>query len=177
MKRLFGALAVAAALATPFALSVAATPAAADPVNTEVPAIGANWLFVQVADQVSIEGNKLILKGTAPQTLMFADRPERMTGETTTAGFVKIWNQGKDSFQKDPPNATLAVTGADGKPQTAVVELTDPVVNGDTLTYTFRTLSNEQPVAGTSASLFIDWWYAGPGHCWRGPYGGLHCVY
>lgn len=138
----------------------------------------ANWLFVQVADSVMVDDKTITLKGVAPQTLMFSDRPERMTGDATTAGFVKFWNEGKDSFQKDPPNATLAVT-VDGKPVTAVVELTNPVLTGDTLVYSYKLLSDDKPVSGTNASLFLDWWYGyGPrwgGGCWRGPYGGLHC--
>ncbi|TCT07568.1 hypothetical protein [Aquabacter spiritensis] len=135
----------------------------------------ANWLFVQAADSATVDGSKLVLKGVAPQTIMFADRPDRMTGDVATTSFVKLWTDGKDSFQKDPPNATLSVTGADGKSQVSVLELTDPVLSGDTLTYTIKVLSDAKPVSGQTASLFIDWWYAGPGHCWRGPYGGLHC--
>lgn len=139
----------------------------------------ANWLFVQVADSVVVDDKTITLKGVAPQTLMFSDRPERMTGDAPTANFVKFWNEGKDSFQKDAPNATLSVT-VDGKPVTAVVELTNPVINGDTLVYNYKLLSDDKPVSGTSASLFIDWWYGygpywHPGYCWRGPYGGLHC--
>ncbi|TCT03478.1 hypothetical protein [Aquabacter spiritensis] len=143
----------------------------------------ANWLFVQVADSVTVDGNTLTLKGVAPQTLMFTDRPERMTGDAPTPAFVKFWTTGKSDFEKDPPNATLAVT-VDGKPATAVVELTNPVLNGDSLTYTFKVLGGDPPKNGTNPSLFIDWWYGpgygpgpywGHGYCWRGPYGGLHC--
>ncbi|MEP9378572.1 hypothetical protein ABLE91_17785 [Aquabacter sp. CN5-332] len=153
-------------------LAVAAPAMAQSSAQTAMPA--ANWLFVQAADSATVDGSKLVLKGVAPQTVMFADRPERMTGDTTTASFVKLWTDGKDSFQKDPPNATLSVT-VDGKSQVSVVELSDPVLSGDTLTYNIKVLSNEKPVSGQAASLFIDWWYGGPGRCWRGPYGGLHC--
>lgn len=142
----------------------------------------ANWLFVQVADSVTIDEKTITLKGVAPQTLMFTDRPERMTGDAPTPSFVKFWNSGKSDFQKDPPNATLAVT-VDGKPTTTVVELTDPQLNGDTLVYNYRVLGGDPlPKTGTNANLFIDWWYGpgwgpgwGGGYCWRGPYGGLHC--
>lgn len=152
--------------------------APAKPGNTEEMK-PANWLFVQVADSVTVDDKTITLKGVAPQTVMFADRPERMTGDAPTASFVKFWTTGKDSFQKDPPNATLTVV-VDGKSQVASVELTDPVINGDTLTYTYKLLGDEKPVSGTNASLFIDWWYGpGPywhgGGCWRGPWGHLHC--
>ncbi|OYW52389.1 MAG: hypothetical protein B7Z30_15840 [Rhizobiales bacterium 12-68-15] len=167
MKKLLSATLVAASLAM-------AAPAMADSAGTQVNMPAANWLFVQAADSVTVDGNKIVLKGVAPQTVMFTDRPERMTGDTTTAGFVKLWNDGKDSFQKDPPNATLSVT-ADGTTKAFVVELTDPSLSGDTLTYTYKVLGTEAPVSGQAASLFIDWWYAAPGRCVRGPYGGLHC--
>lgn len=157
-------------------LAAAAPAMAADNSAASVPMPAANWLFVQTADSATVDGNKLVLKGVSPQTVMFSDRPERMTGDTATPKFVSFWNQGKDNFQKDPPNATLSVT-KDGASKVAVVELTDPVLSGDTLTYTIKVLSPEAPVSGQAASLFIDWW-VGPGyggHCWRGPYGGLHC--
>lgn len=169
MKTFLSAALVAASLAV-------GAPAMADSAGAQGPMPAANWLFVQAADSATVEGSKLILKGVAPQTVMFTDRPDRMTGDATTASFVKMWSAGKDSFQKDPPNATLSVT-VNGKTQVSVIELTDPVLSGDTLTYTIKVLSDEKPVSGEAASLFIDWWYAGPGYCWRGPYGGLHCRY
>jgi hypothetical protein len=151
----------------------------------------ANWLFVQTADSVTVEGTTLTLKGVAPQTLMFTDRPERMTGDAPTAKFVEYWTSGKSDFEKDPPNATLSVD-VDGKPQLSVIELLNPRISGDTLTYTVKVLGDAPPVSGKATSLFIDWWYGpgwgprrfwapvGPifpaaGGCWRGPYGGLHC--
>ncbi|MFG1345036.1 hypothetical protein V5F59_09105 [Xanthobacter autotrophicus DSM 431] len=137
----------------------------------------ANWLFVQVADSVVVDDKTITLKGVAPQVLMFTDRPERMTGDATTASFIKLWTEGKDSFQKDPPNATLSVT-VDGKPSVAAVELTDPVLTGDTLVFSYKLLGDEKPASGINASLFIDWWYGRGwrgGGCWRGPWGHLHC--
>jgi hypothetical protein len=158
----------------------------------------ANWLFVQTAASMSFEGSTLTLKGVGPQTLMFTDRPERMTGDAPTAKFVEYWTSGKSDFEKDPPNATLSVT-VNGEPQLSVLELTNPQLRGDTLTYTVKLLGDAPPPsAGQAPSLFIDWWYGpgwgprpywgpwrpgpwgpgpywGGGGCWRGPYGGLHC--
>jgi hypothetical protein len=64
-----------------------------------------------------------------------------------------------------------------------VIELTNPQLNGNNLTYKVKVLGDTPPPASSSAaSLFIDWWawHPGPppgpwGRCWRGPYGGLHC--
>lgn len=146
---------------------------------------GVQWLFVQVADSITVTDKTITLKGVAPQVIMFADRPERITGDASTATFIKIWNEGKDSFQKDPPNATLSVT-VNGEPNLSVIELSNPVLSGDTLTYDYKLLSEDKPLSGANASLFIDWWHyhrwwgPGPGRwggggCWRGPLGGLHC--
>ncbi|WP_051356445.1 hypothetical protein [Azorhizobium doebereinerae] len=135
----------------------------------------ANWLFVVTADSASIDGKTLTLKGVSPQIVMFSDRPERLTGDASTAGFISYWTGGKGDFQRDPPNATLSTT-VNGKVVVAVVELTAPKLDGDTLTYSYRVLGDTKPEAGADASLFIDWWVgAGGGGCWRGPYGGLHC--
>jgi hypothetical protein len=143
---------------------------------------GANWLFVQTADSITTDGKTITLKGVNPQTLMFTDRPERMTGDASTEKFVAFWKSGQSDFEKDPPNATIS-TVVDGKPELAVVELTNPQLSGDSLTYTIKVLGMEPPNAGQAVSLFIDWWY-GPrwgwrgwagGYCWRGPWGGLHC--
>ena len=139
---------------------------------------GANWLFVQTADSITTDGKTITLKGVKPQTLMFTDRPERMTGDASTEKFVAFWKSGQGDFEKDPPNATIS-TVVDGKPELAVVELTNPQLSGDSLTYTIKVLGMEPPKAGQAASLFIDWWY-GPrwgwrswagGYCWRGPLG------
>lgn len=147
----------------------------------------ANWLFVQVADSFTSDGKSITLKGIAPQTLMFTDRPERMTGDALTAKFVEFWTKGKDDFEKDPPNATLSIQSTD-KTALAVVELKNPRIDGDALTYDYRILEGTVPASGKEISLFIDWWYGpgpgpywgGPGpwrggYCWRGPWGGLHC--
>ncbi|HYP84485.1 hypothetical protein [Variovorax sp.] len=160
----------------------------------------ANWLFVQTGTSFTSDGKTLSIHGVAPQTLMFTDRPERMTGDVLTNRFVEFWNQGKDNFQKDPPNATIS-TAIDDKTDLVVVELTNPRLSGDTLTYDIRLLDGEMPHAGKQISVFIDWWYGpgwrraygpppapgarwgwgwGPGpypggRCWRGPYGALHC--
>ena len=144
-----------------------------------------NWLFVQTADSVTSDGKTITLRGAAPQTIMFSDRPDRITGDASTKSFVAMWDKGKNSFQKDPPNATLSAV-VKGKVQTAVVELMDPKLSGNDLTYTIKVLDGEVPQDGDTPSLFIDWWRAGPGWGWRrawgpgwgcrrGPYGGLHC--
>jgi len=181
-------LALAPALLVAF--GVQAATAAEPPAEHPMPA--ANWLFVQVADSFTSDGKTITLKGIAPQTLMFSDRPQRMTGDAKTEKFVAYWLEGKTDFEKDAPNATIS-TFVDGKPSLTVVELMNPKLEGDTLTYEIKTLEGDVPAAGQEVSLFIDWWYGpgwgprwrpgwgpGPGPwpgggCFQGPYGGWHC--
>lgn len=178
--------------------STAAAPAGAE--SNVVPMPPANWLFVQTGQSFTSDGKTLKIRGVSPQTLMFSDRPERMTGDVLTPKFIEFWNQGKDDFQKDPPNATIS-TVIDGKTDLVVVELLNPRREADELVYDIKLLSGTMPAAGEQISIFIDWWYGpgwrrgwgwGPGvqvgiypppppppyaggRCWRGPYGHLHC--
>lgn len=189
MKRLGFLLAIALAVA---GLSARAETPAPPPTTGLQPMPAANWLFAQTGSGFTSDGKTLTITGVSSQTLMFSDRPERMTADAPTAKFVSFWTEGKDSFEKDPPNASVSFT-ADGKPDLAVVELTNPRIDGDTLTYTIKTLEGSLPEKGGDISLFIDWWYGpayhpgwvwhpGPGpedwpggRCWRDYYGHLHC--
>src|SRR6476620_12564914 len=70
-------------------------------------------LFVQNAKDVSFREGKLVLRGVNSVTVCFTDRPARMAGHMQTSQFVPLWSQGKDSFLKDNPNATLSVFSGD----------------------------------------------------------------
>jgi hypothetical protein len=134
----------------------------------------ADWLFVQIGSAFTSDGKSLTVKGVSPQTLMFTDRPERMTGDVRTSQFVQNWTTGKDNFRNDPPNATIS-TVVDGETKLAVVELLNPRLDGDSLTYDIKTLDGTLPSSGAQISLFVDWWYGPGGYCWRGQWGHVHC--
>lgn len=115
----------------------------------------ADFLFVQNSREVAFAEDRLTLKGINPVTVMFSDRPERIAGHMTTASFVPFWSKGGDSFLKDPPNATLSFL--EGKDLAdAVVELRDPVLEGESLSYRVKVLEGEIPASAGAASLFID---------------------
>ena len=69
--------------------------------------------------------------------------------------FVPFWSEGKDSFESDPPNADISIVDGKTLKQT-VVELQDPALDGNTLTYTVKILQGDMPVAGTDVAVFID---------------------
>jgi hypothetical protein len=106
----------------------------------------------------TLEGNKLTLTGVLPNSIIFADRPYRAAGHVLTSLFIEEWGDGKDSFAKDPPNATISVLGTDGTTvDDAVVVLKSPKLDGDNLTFDVTVLEGDLAGAKGSAALFIDW--------------------
>jgi hypothetical protein len=112
-------------------------------------------LFVQNAKNMSFSEGKLVLRGVNPVTVCFSDRPARLAGHMQTSRFVPMWSQGKDSFLKDNPNATLSVFSGDNVAD-LVVELSNPQLSGDDLTYDVRLLEGTPPANGGACALFID---------------------
>jgi hypothetical protein len=121
-----------------------------------------------------LEGGKLTMSGIAPNSIVFADRPVRAAGHVLTRDFIKQWDEGNDSFAKDPPNATISVMNSDGSAiEDAVVVLKTPKLEGDTLTFDVTVLEGEVATANGPASLFIDWFAARGGFGRVGVAGGL----
>jgi hypothetical protein len=112
-------------------------------------------LFVQNAKNVTFNNGKLVLEGVNPVTVCFSDRPARLAGHMQTSRFVPLWSQGKDSFLKDNPNATLSVFRGDNVSD-LVVELSNPQLSGNDLTYDARILEGTLPANGGACALFID---------------------
>src|SRR5215212_248313 len=66
-------------------------------------------LAVINADGAKLEEGKLVLTGVSTNAIVFADRPVRSAGHVTTEQFIMQWDDGKDNFAVDPPNATVSV--------------------------------------------------------------------
>jgi hypothetical protein len=121
--------------------------------GAQEPAKQADFLFVQTAKGMTFD--KLTLDGVGPVTVMFSDRPERIAANMRTAAFTPFWSKGKDSFLSDPPNADISIVEGD-KLRQFVVVLQDPVLQGDSLTYTVKVLQGDIPAKGDDVSVFID---------------------
>ena len=120
----------------------------------------------------TLQGSTLTLTGVTPNSIVFADRPFRAAGHVLTRHFLKEWDEGNDSFAKDPPNATISVLGADGASvEDAVVVLKSPKLEGDNLTFDVTVLEGSLAKATGPASLFIDW-FAARGYGGRAVVGG-----
>jgi hypothetical protein len=132
-------------------LSGGAAAAEAEPIMVQL-------LFVQNAKAVVFEKGTLTLKGVSPMTVFFSDRPVRIAGHFNTRDeFVPLWDEGKDSFLKDPPNATVSMYEK-GKDQLkdVVVKLSHPRLKGDDLTYDITVIEGKVPEKGGECSVFID---------------------
>jgi hypothetical protein len=106
---------------------------------------------------VSLEGNKLVFTGVAPNSIIFADRPVRAAGHDLTAHVIDDWNKGSDNFAKDPPNATVSGFTKDGKVvKDAVVVLKSPKLDGDRLSFDVDVLEGDLTGADGAAAVFID---------------------
>ncbi len=116
----------------------------------------AELLFVQTAQDVRLDGEKLMLKGISPTVLFFTDRPERIAGTMKNDRYLKLWtDDGKDSFLADPPNATLSVFVDDAVGE-LVVTLKNPQFTGDDLTYDISVIEGKLPAKSGPCALFID---------------------
>lgn len=133
-------------------------------------------LFVLNADGAALKDGKLTLTGVDANSIVFADRPVRAAGHVMTEQFVQQWDEDKDNFAYDPPNATISVLGGDGSDvDDAVVTLMNPVLEGSTLTFDVAVLEGGIAKSGPAA-LFIDprgfgGFHGGAAHI-EGPRGG-----
>jgi len=119
-------------------------------------ATNVEMLFVQSAKRVTLTNGKLTLMGVAPTTVFFSDRPRRIAGHLATTEMIPLWSEGRNSFLKDPPNATLSAFTADSGVVNAVVVLKNPVLSGDQMTYDVTVTQGRVPSASDGVSLFID---------------------
>lgn len=127
-------------------------------------------LAVINSDGARIDGEKLVLTGVSANSIVFADRPVRAAGHVTTEQFIMQWDEGKDNFSIDPPNATVSVLGGNGSDiSDVVVTLKSPKLEGSTLTFDIAVLEGSLGGASGPAAVFIDHFSGGFG---GGGFGG-----
>jgi hypothetical protein len=149
-------------------LAAAALPLAACSTTSTASSGAPQLMFVQSAEDLKVDpatGTFRLVK-VSQQTLYFSDRPQRIAGHLTMADYLKEWTAaaGKDNFGADPPNAALSVYAPGQANNTlVVVKITNPVIDGADLIYTYKVLKGTMPASGGATSLFIDWIGAGGG--------------
>lgn len=115
-------------------------------------------LIVMNAQGATLADGKLTLKGIASNSIVFADRPVRAAGHSLTSVLLDEWNPSyPDSFNADPPNATVSVFGATDKDvYDAVVVLKNPAMAGADLVFDVDLLEGSLDGASGPAAVFID---------------------
>ena len=112
---------------------------------------------MQGAHGMTTSDGTITFQGPAHSTLFFADRPQRVVGHLQTRKFVDEWGDGENSFAEDPPNAVVSfLEDGDAVPEEVTVELRDPHLTEDTLTYHVVVLDGTLPARAGPCSLFID---------------------
>ena len=125
--------------------------------NTEPQVDSIEALFVHSAHGLTSSQGTVTFHGLAHATLFFSDRPQRVVGHMTSRKFVDQWGEGEDSFAEDPPNAVLSfLEDSDTVPEEVTMTISDPQLDGDTLTYTVDILDGMLPASAGPCSLFID---------------------
>ena len=112
--------------------------------------------FVQTAKGVTFKDGVLTMQEPTLMTVFFSDRPERLTGQLRNDLFASLWNEGKNSFKNDPPNAALSIFNPSGQPTQAVMVLSNPRLQGRDILYDARMLDGSIPAQGGESTLFID---------------------
>lgn len=105
----------------------------------------------------TLKDGKLTLTGVSANSILFTDRPVRGAGHVTTEQFIMQWDEGKNNFAIDPPNATVSVLGGDGSEVSdAVVTLKNPKLDGNNLTFEVSVLEGGLDGPSGPAAVFID---------------------
>jgi hypothetical protein len=145
-------------------MAACATTSTTSSTSSETPQL----MFVQSAEDLKVDPatSTFRLVKVNQQTLYFSDRPVRIAGHIKMADYLQEWTAkaGKDNFSADPPNATLSIYEP-GQPENTLVvaKITNPVVDGADLVYTYKIIDGKMPANGGATSLFIDWIGAGGG--------------
>jgi hypothetical protein len=114
-----------------------------------------DWLFLFSADQMTVDGDALVLSGLDDRVYAFTDRPHRIATPIPINVFIAGWHDGEGDFVGMPPNAGITLVTPVG-PRSTIVELTHPQLSDDGLRFRFRRIGGAQPADGETVSVFID---------------------
>jgi len=125
-------------------------------VNRDQGSNSESWLFSQSAKSAQFTDSgdgtyTLTLNDVDPHTVAFTDRPDRDASILGVQGLISQWPA---DFTDSPPNAVVVGHSeyGSGVEDSVVVELTNPVLDGTTLTFTTRLLGAEE-FSGAARSI------------------------
>ena len=98
----------------------------------------------------------ITITGVPPTSMWFTDRPEHVAGAESTEDLLTEFFA---NYPNNPPNATISML-VGGQPETRIITLSDPVLNGSTIEFTSTPLENDPwgviPQSATDISVTID---------------------
>ena len=122
-----------------------------------------SWLYVLRAESGSTQGDRIVFNNADDKLVYFSDRPERLAGTLPLPTLPTLWTRGKESFQKTPPNAALALyengishEGEHEEPETVIITLTDVDVSDDEVSFKYAVIQGTIPNDFGECSIFID---------------------
>jgi hypothetical protein len=154
--------------------TTAATTDSPDDAAADTTAEAPSWLFTVTSTggtfSTDADGTQtLTLSGIDPGVTAFTDRPDRDAAVVPADRFVQEW---PSMFEDSAPNAVLVEHEPSGESDSFVVTLFDPVLDGNTLSFTAEIVDGEDhseqipgltatphrepPASFRTVSLFID---------------------
>jgi hypothetical protein len=98
---------------------------------------------------------RITIKGAAPSTLCFSDRPYRLVGSLATRDLATQWDAGADTFAENPPNALLTLF-EDDTVRNLVVILTESELSDGDLSFAVDVLAEHLAPSHGPVNLLID---------------------
>ena len=111
------------------------------------------YQFVLSGDTGSIKDGEITLNGV-PIVTFYSLAKKRGDGHFFVKSFVDVWNNNAKIFEKDPPNGTLSVLSDKGS-SGAVVELSEPASDINSISFKVRILEGKLPEEFGSYTLFL----------------------
>jgi len=115
-----------------------------------------SYLFTLASKSGTFEGDILTLKGI-PLVVYFSDRPYRIFGHISLEKFLRLWEEGVDSFKEDPPTAQLSVYD-ESVDKHNVLRISNPKVKGDSISFKVLMLEESEGISKSfgHSTLFVD---------------------
>ena len=114
------------------------------------------WLYMVTSEQASIKNNNGVMQIVIPvdssNTVGFGDRPARIVQKMTIEDLATLWDEGENSFSKDPPNAGMYMAKKHG-----IVVLKSLEIKNSNAVFTFSMDDNSQDtfVSGDTGMLAL----------------------
>jgi len=113
------------------------------------------YVFVINFDTGSYAGGKLTLNGNGQSNVIyFPDVPMNQAGHIGVSKFMELWEGGINGFTSAAPNATLSLI-AQGKENNGVLTISNPGVDGNSISFDAKLVSGEPPSEFKTGGLFL----------------------